>query len=237
MRAEVSGEPVIGGNVYPKYTTRNPIARALVDGFLAQLDALVATTGARTIHEVGCGEGFLTTRLARAGFAVRGSDLSPAAIGAGRRRLASLGVDADLRVRDLYALTPPEDAAELMLCCEVLEHVPEPERALAQLATLARPHLILSVPREPLWRILNIARGKYLGDLGNMPGHLQHFSTTRLSASSAAMRRSRRSGHRCPGPCSAAAAAEGPRPAIVAAHVHSMLKLPDKFLFLSASET
>jgi len=32
------------------------------------------------------------------------------------------------------------------------------------------------VPREPIWRILNIARGKYIGDLGNTPGHVNHWS-------------------------------------------------------------
>jgi hypothetical protein len=58
-----------------------------------------------------------------------------------------------------------------------LEHVPDPERALAVLAALARPHLIVSVPREPLWRVLNLARGRYWRDLGNTPGHLQHWST------------------------------------------------------------
>ena len=64
-----------------------------------------------------------------------------------------------------------------MLCCEVLEHVPDPARALAVLAALARPHLIVSVPREPLWRALNLARGRYWRALGNTPGHLQHWST------------------------------------------------------------
>ena len=33
--------PDPGGNVYDKYTTRNPIERRLVDGFLAELDALM----------------------------------------------------------------------------------------------------------------------------------------------------------------------------------------------------
>lgn len=170
-------EPVIGGNVYPKYTTRNPLARYLVDGFLNSLDELVAATGARQVHEVGCGEGHLAARLARAGYRVRGSDLSAAAVEQGRRRAADLALSLDLRVADLYALQAPDDAAELVVCCEVLEHVPDPERALAKLSKLARPHLVLSVPREPLWRILNTMRGRYLGSLGNTPGHLQHFSS------------------------------------------------------------
>jgi hypothetical protein len=37
-------------------------------------------------------------------------------------------------------------------------------------------NLLVSVPREPLWRGLNMARGAYLRDLGNTPGHLNHWS-------------------------------------------------------------
>ena len=44
------------------------------------------------------------------------------------------------------------------------------------LARLARPWLIASVPREPLWRALNLARLSYVGALGNTPGHLNHWS-------------------------------------------------------------
>ena len=32
------------------------------------------------------------------------------------------------------------------------------------------------LPREPLWRGLNMARGAYLRDLGNTPGHVNHWS-------------------------------------------------------------
>ncbi len=36
--------------------------------------------------------------------------------------------------------------------------------------------VIVSVPREPLWRTVNMARGAYLKDLGNTPGHVNHWS-------------------------------------------------------------
>ena len=71
---------------------------------------------------------------------------------------------------------PAGDAAELVVCCEVLEHLADPERGLAVLASLARPWLLVSVPREPVWRALNLARGHYFADLGNTPGHLNHWS-------------------------------------------------------------
>jgi 2-polyprenyl-3-methyl-5-hydroxy-6-metoxy-1,4-benzoquinol methylase len=169
--------PVIAGNVYPKYTTRNPVARLLVNRFQATLLDLAGRTKAREIHEVGCGEGFLSMMLAAHGFTVRGSDLSPDAIAMARREAVGRHRAPTFRVADLYDLAPQNDSAEVVVCCEVLEHVPDPVRALDILAGLARPFLIVSVPREPLWRALNVVRGRYWRQLGNTPGHLQHWST------------------------------------------------------------
>ena len=59
---------------------------------------------------------------------------------------------------------------------EVLEHVPDPEHTVSEMARCASGHLLVSVPREPLWRGLNMARGAYIKDLGNTPGHLNHWS-------------------------------------------------------------
>jgi hypothetical protein len=59
---------------------------------------------------------------------------------------------------------------------EVLEHVPDPEHSLAEMARVAERWLLVSVPREPLWRVLNVARGAYLNRVGNTPGHVNHWS-------------------------------------------------------------
>lgn len=165
-----------GGNVYDKYSTRNPVERRLVGGFLARLDELVERSGAREVHEVGCGEGEISVRLARRGLAVRGTDIAPEVIAEARRRAAEAGVEVAYRAAPIEELAPDGDAAELVVCCEVLEHVADPDRGLEVLASLATPWLLVSVPREPLWRALNVARGAYLGELGNTPGHENHWS-------------------------------------------------------------
>jgi hypothetical protein len=54
--------------------------------------------------------------------------------------------------------------------------VPDPEATVAEMARVARSHLLVSVPREPLWRALNVARGAYVRELGNTPGHVNHWS-------------------------------------------------------------
>jgi 2-polyprenyl-3-methyl-5-hydroxy-6-metoxy-1,4-benzoquinol methylase len=165
-----------GGNVYDKYGTSNPVARRLMAGFMGQLDELVDRTGATEAHEVGCGEGELAIRLARRGIRMSGTDAFPQVLEEARRRAATAGAEIDFEATPVEQLDPARHAAELIVCCEVLEHLDDPDRALDVLAGLARPWLIASVPREPLWRALNLARLSYVGDLGNTPGHLNHWS-------------------------------------------------------------
>ncbi len=133
-------------------------------------------TGAAEAHEVGCGEGELVRRLAVRGLRVRGTDASADVIAEAQRRAGEAGVSAHFRIARVEELDPAIHAAQLIVCCEVMEHLPDPDGALSIVASLASPWAIVSVPREPLWRALNMARLKYLGSLGNTPGHLSHWS-------------------------------------------------------------
>ncbi len=143
---------------------------------MAQLDELVERSGASEAHEVGCGEGELAIRLAGRGIAMRGTDAFPQVLVEARRRAKAAGAEIEFEAAPVEQLDPDRHVAELIICCEVLEHLEDPERALDVLAGLARPWLLASVPREPLWRALNLARFSYVGDLGNTPGHLNHWS-------------------------------------------------------------
>ena len=169
---------VVVGNVYDKYGSRNPIVKRLMRGFEGALSELVAQAAPASIHEVGCGEGYWVLRWNRGGLDARGSDFSGKAIELARLNAAQQGVAAGrFAVRSVYELEPERDGADLVVCCEVLEHLERPEEALRRLQGVVSRHLIVSVPREPTWRLLNLARGKYIGSLGNTPGHLQHWST------------------------------------------------------------
>lgn len=178
-RRNIVANGVISGNVYDKYRSANPIARRLLKGFMSALFDLVDKTGVSDIHEVGCGEGELSIALARRGKRVRGSDFSEEIIREAKRRAVLAGLtdeQVSFEVRDLYQLEAGRDSAPLIVCCEVLEHLEVPELALTILAELADPYVLVSVPREPLWRLLNLTRGKYLRSLGNTPGHVQWWS-------------------------------------------------------------
>jgi 2-polyprenyl-3-methyl-5-hydroxy-6-metoxy-1,4-benzoquinol methylase len=171
----IDADTFITGNFSNKYSTRNPISRFLVQRFLYAVDQLVAGINPVLIHEVGCGEGELISRYALNGRILIASDCSEKIIEKAREIAKRKNVDISFMVKNIYVLHK-EDSAPLILCCEVLEHLELPSMAVEILSRLARPYLIASVPREPLWRALNIMRGKYLRQLGNTPGHVQHFS-------------------------------------------------------------
>lgn len=171
-----SEQGVVFGNTYDKYGSRNPFARLLMRGFTGCLERYVERAAPASIHEVGCGEGYWGLRWAGRGIPYRGTDFSAGAVEFARSNARGAGVDPErFSVRSVYDLSDA-DQADLVVCCEVLEHLDDPAAALARLASAAGRHLILSVPREPLWRVLNVARGAYLADGGNTPGHLQHWS-------------------------------------------------------------
>ncbi|MBA2880013.1 2-polyprenyl-3-methyl-5-hydroxy-6-metoxy-1,4-benzoquinol methylase [Desulfosalsimonas propionicica] len=174
-------EGVVVGNTYDKYGSGNPIERMLVKGFDNALSDLVKDAAPETIHEIGCGEGFWVLNWNKEGFDARGSDFSSKVIDIARGNAVEKGVSPEIfKARSIYELSKNEDSADLVVCCEVLEHLENPEEGLATLARIARQHVILSVPREPLWRALNMMRFKYFASLGNTPGHVQHWSKSKF---------------------------------------------------------
>jgi ubiquinone/menaquinone biosynthesis C-methylase UbiE len=162
------------GNLYDKYGTRNPIARALMRRFLDGVTDLYRVAAPRSVLEVGCGEG----RLARALYGA--SDPPPERFEITDVDVSRVdpGLPERIRVREasVYDLPYADDAFDLVVCCEVLEHLEHPGKGLAEVARVARQRVLLSTPWEPMWRAMNVARGKYLFHLGNTPGHVQHWS-------------------------------------------------------------
>ncbi|MEK7704259.1 MAG: class I SAM-dependent methyltransferase [Myxococcota bacterium] len=159
-----------------KYTKTNAVTRRLLDGFYGGVTSLLGMTDAASVLEVGCGPGFSTERLVRAlpeGTRIEACDVETRLVEQSRARNPGVPVHE----RSIYDLRWPARAFDVVVCLEVLEHLDDPERGLRELVRVAGRWLILSVPREPLWRTLNMARLKYLGDLGNTPGHVQHWST------------------------------------------------------------
>ena len=175
-RVTVSDDGVVTGNTYDKYGSSNPVVRRLMSGFEASLEDLFERAAPRSVLDVGCGEGVLVHQWAqRLGSArVVGIDLEEESIQAGWSEHQA----PNLEYRVMEAENLPFADGEFDLACaiEVLEHVPDPEHTVSEMARCAERHLLVSVPREPLWRIVNMARGAYWSALGNTPGHLNHWS-------------------------------------------------------------
>ncbi len=168
---------IVVGNAYDKYGASNPIVRWMMQGFARDLSDLVAKASPTTVHEVGCGEGYWVLKWHAAGISARGSDFSNQVIDLARVNAKNQSISPTLfNVGSIYDMDPVRDSADLVVCCEVLEHLENPEDGLRALQRIVGRHLIVSVPREPIWCVLNLARGKYVKSLGNTPGHIQHWS-------------------------------------------------------------
>jgi 2-polyprenyl-3-methyl-5-hydroxy-6-metoxy-1,4-benzoquinol methylase len=164
------------GNTFDKYGSQNPVVRRLMAGFHSTLDELWEKAAPESVLDVGCGEGVLTVEWAeRLGDGrVVGIDLDDPKLRAEWEKRSCDNLE--FRAEEATRLSFGDGEFDLASAIEVLEHVPEPEATLAEMARVARRHLLVSVPREPLWRGLNMARGAYLRDFGNTPGHVNHWS-------------------------------------------------------------
>ena len=169
-------EGTVTGNTYDKYGSTNPVVRRLMAGFESTLEELFRKADPQSLLDIGCGEAVLTHEwaLKLAPKRVVGLDLEDPAIQAEweKRQAPNL----EYKIMKAENLPFADDEFDVATAIEVLEHVPDPAHTVAEMARVAQRWLLVSVPREPLWRGLNIARGAYIRDLGNTPGHVNHWS-------------------------------------------------------------
>jgi ubiquinone/menaquinone biosynthesis C-methylase UbiE len=179
MAAQAPETPgVVIGNHTQKYTARNPAIRLLTERWVANLERMFDLVGGDPAGppawalEVGCGEGVIADRMRHRWDEVVALDLPDAGLRADWRRYPG--------PRFLHAsaheLPFGDHRFDVVVAAEVLEHLPDPERGLREMARVGRRHLVLSVPREPVFRSCNLVAGRYVRDLGNTPGHLNHWS-------------------------------------------------------------
>ena len=161
---------------FRKHTTANPIQRRLIDRFHRKITRIVSDLQPATLLDAGCGEGFVAEIFlgAMPGLALAGFDPHEGAVELARGR----NPGATFEVADIYQIPHDADSFDVVCCFEVLEHLHEPERALAEMARVARRAVVMSVPHEPFFCLANAARGKNwdVRPRGSDPDHRNFWS-------------------------------------------------------------
>jgi SAM-dependent methyltransferase len=151
-----SGEPTPLQLQDTLYQSKNPTRRWVHTRRRETIEALlrsVAGGGVGRALEIGPGSGLYLPLLAELAGEVVAMDIEPSFLDRARECLAG-AKNARFVVDDITQTTLPEASFDLILCTEVLEHIPDWRAALASMARLLRPGgaLVLSTPqpRSPL---------------------------------------------------------------------------------------
>ncbi len=175
----MSNSPIPLGNYFNKHTTRNPLLKFFSDRYRHNLQSMLKKIDPRNALEIGSGEGYIVSyaRTVHPSLQLFASDIDWRLV-----KTSSQEFDqASWAVCFGESLPYPSRQFDLVFACEVLEHVPQPDQVMQEIHRVGRKWLIATVPNEPWWRLMNMARLRYLHDFGNTPGHIQHWGMGQFS--------------------------------------------------------
>lgn len=157
-----------------KHTSKNPIQKFLIKNFYSSLTSLAKPLKAETILDAGCGEGFTLNKLIvnKIGQSVEGVEYSKEAIALGKK----LFPNAKIKQGSVYDLPYRDNSFDLIVCTEVLEHLENPKKAIQEILRVSKKYILVSVPNEPFFMMVNFLRGKNVMQFGNDPEHIQHWT-------------------------------------------------------------
>jgi trans-aconitate methyltransferase len=165
---------------FQKYQTGNPLMQRIIQRFLNEVVETACQLDPDSIVDLGCGEGIvagmLRAEMPNAGYL--GLDLSETAI----HTATVLQPGLEFRVGNVLDPVADPGCAELVLCLEVVEHLDEPDEAVARVMEWTSRYALISVPWEPWFRMGNFLRGRHIRRLGNHPEHIQQFTPRLFSA-------------------------------------------------------
>ncbi len=161
-----------------KYTKSGNIGDLLVQNFFKTISK-ISPYDVANVLEVGCGAGYSMQHLCKffgPSVVYSACDIDPELVTLTKQKNPAV----ECMTASIYELPYPDHSFDIVVCLEVLEHLEYPDKALAELARVSKKYIVASTPHEPLWRVLNMVRGKYWSDLGNTPGHINHWSSKGL---------------------------------------------------------
>lgn len=156
---------------YRKHTSSSKLQRALIDRFHTKIASIVKNLEPETLLDCGCGEGFVSEVLLTEmpTLQITGFDVLPESV-----ELAQLrNPRANFSTGSIYDIDHEDNSFDVAVSFEVLEHLHEADKALAELVRVAKNYVVLSVPHEPFFCLANAARGKNLDitPRGSDPDH------------------------------------------------------------------
>ena len=163
-----------------KYFSRNPVRRWLIRNYLEAVGAMVELAGPESLLDVGCGEGFVAKFLgSRLSVATKvGCDLRSDVLSVA----GAVNAEQPFAVADAFHLPFRCSRFDLVMCNEVLEHLPNPAEALAEIVRVSRRWVLLGVPNSPLYRMGNLVGGSHWAQCGEEPDHRQRWTVPRFRA-------------------------------------------------------
>jgi 2-polyprenyl-3-methyl-5-hydroxy-6-metoxy-1,4-benzoquinol methylase len=155
-----------------KWEYGNGLYQRVLGRYLDRMAAQVQAVAPARVLDAGCGEGYVYRGLRRRGVSAawEGYDLSAGAVAFA----ATQSPEAVWGVADLRRIPVAGRHADLVLCSQVLEHIPSPEGVRDELARVSARWLLVSVPLEPLFRSIcavTVATG-----IGQDPGHVNFWT-------------------------------------------------------------
>jgi SAM-dependent methyltransferase len=162
-----------------EYSSKNFIVRRLLDNYYRDIRKVIGFLGSDArLLEIGCAAGESSRRILQflSGQHFEVSEHDPRLV----RKLQENGFPLKVIQESVYELYREDGSFDGVFFLEVMEHLRDPHQALRELFRVSRKYVIISVPHEPIWRLLNLLRGKYWGKFGNTPGHINHWSLPAL---------------------------------------------------------
>lgn len=171
-------EPMEQDHMEKLYTSTNPFVRHVHVDRLKKIANLIPKGKCMRILDAGCGEGqllLMVSKLIDSSNEFYGTDILDVALARAKDRMK----DAHFSLQSLEDLNFADNSFDIIMCTEVIEHIPNYKQVLEELKRILKSEglLIISFPNEPLWTVSRFFLGRRPI---KVPEHCNSFSPRRI---------------------------------------------------------